>query len=558
MVPEWFPASELGIILAFVLGFGVVYGLERPDGDWSRHLRSRLLLGLPWGTLISVGFVVFVYLFVQQGIQDLSNPVVLPFRAWSYFHLGGVVWAGFSHASYGHLIGNLLGALVAGSLAEYAWGHFPQSRGTGSFESAWTNPYARAFVVAPGFVLTTGLLTAVFSIGPVIGFSGVVFAMWGFALVQYPLGTVVALVGSRLVGLVWQAFQTPVLEASAGPSFTSPWWAGIAIQGHAIGLFVGVVAGLLILQGRDRRPGALRIFAGVLLFAVSRSLWAVYWFRGGETYVLFRAVGVGLIVILAALIAAAVAAPGRPLFGSLVSRVTRPSRLTSDPESAVSLRAVAFVLLLVGAAAIAGPAIPVNLQTTADDPLPGEPLEVEGYEVTYAENIQNGMVSAIEVEAFGESTAVNTSGVIVRDTDRHLWATAITRSRLAFRGESTVEVGGIGWRETVDVQRQGWTAAGGDVTYHVSLAHDDKQQTAFLSAPATAEPTIDGRNVTIAAVAGGFRLRVHHANKTVSAPLPAQNQSVRVGGLTISRQESNLFAQRNDTTVRVATAETYE
>jgi hypothetical protein len=96
------------------------------------------------------------------------------------------------------------------------------------------------------------------------------------------------------------------------------------------------------------------------------------------------------------------------------------------------------------------------------------------------------------------------------------------------------------------------------VTYRVSLAHADQQQTAFLSAPVTAEPTIDGRNVTIAAVADGFRLRVHHANRTVSAPLPAQNQSVRVGGLTVSREESKLFAQRNDTTVRVATVETYD
>lgn len=559
MILEWVPVYAVGIGAVFLLGFGVVYLLDRPNGEWSRHLRSRLLVGIPWATIISVGFVAGVYLFVQQGIQNPHSPVVLPFRAWSYLYPEGTLWAGFSHASYGHVTGNLLGALVAGSLAEYAWGHFPRRRGTGSFSSLWTNPYARAFLIGPAGILATGVVTAIFSIGPVIGFSGVVFALWGFSLIHYPLRTVIALAGARVVRLVWEAVQTPVLEASATPSFSAPWWAGIAIQGHAIGLLVGVLTALIVLHRRNRTPGALRMFAGVLLFAVSRSLWAVYWFRGEQTYVLFRAVGVGLVVILAALIAAAVTASGRPLFETTLSRSVNLPRLPSGLSvPAISPQAAAFVLLLIGTAAIAGPAIPVNLQTTGDDQLPGDPIEIDGYELTYAENIQSGMVSVIEIEAFGESTAVNTSGVIVRDTDRHLWATAVSQRELAFRGDSTVQLGGTGWRETVRVNRHGWTVADGNVTYRITLSHGNQRHSLFVADPVMAEPTVDGRNVTIAAVSDGFRLRVDHDGETVSAPIPAHNESVRLGGMTFSRQQTQLFASRDETRVRVATVESYQ
>lgn len=63
-------------------------------------------------------------------------------------------------------------------------------------------------------------------------------------------------------------------------------------------------------------PPALRSFAGVLLFAVSESLWAVYWYRGGETHVLFRAVGFALVVALVTIVALTVAASDKPLRAS--------------------------------------------------------------------------------------------------------------------------------------------------------------------------------------------------------------------------------------------------
>lgn len=45
--------------------------------------------------------------------------------------------------------------------------------------------------------MSFGVLASLFALGPVIGFSGVVFALWGFALVFYPVTTIAALTGRR-------------------------------------------------------------------------------------------------------------------------------------------------------------------------------------------------------------------------------------------------------------------------------------------------------------------------------------------------------------------------
>jgi len=557
MVPEWLPVHRLAVLLAFVVAFAVVYAVDRPRGGWGRRLRSRLLFGVPWGTLVAVAFVAGVYLFAQGGLDSPYRPVVVPFRAWSYLYPVGMAFAGFSHASFGHVTGNLLGTLVAGSLAEYAFGHFPDERGAGSFASPRSNPYARAFGFVPAAILLCGLLTSLFALGPIIGFSGVVFALWGFALVHYPLGTVVALAGSQFVGLVWAVSRNPVVTGSASPSYGTPWWAGIAIQGHALGLFIGAIAGLLVLSRRGERPSALRLFAGGLLFSASQGLWAVYWYLGNQQYVLYRGAGTALVVLFSALLAAAGAARARPL----VERVAVPEpRTFTEAARSVSPRAVAFVALLVAFGAVAGPAVPVNMQTTTDDPVPGESLAVEGYEVTYAEDVPNGMVSVIDAEAFGQSTTVNTSGVIVYNERRHIWLTAVSKGRLAFDGARRVELGGVGWRETVTATRRGWRAVGGDPTYRVELAHGNRTMTAFVSEPSTAEATVDGRNVSVAAVDGGFEVRVTRAGAdgVATAPLPEPNGSVRVDGVRFVREETKLFAVRGDTRVRIANAEQYQ
>ena len=609
MVVEALTSDAAHLLLAAattVLALAVVYRIDRPNGSWTRRLRSRFLFGVPWGTLVAVAFVVCVYLFVQSGIDTPNRPVVIPFRAWSYFYPEGILWSGFAHAGLGHLTGNLLSALVAGTLAEYAYGHFPPERpGEGRFgsserdvfrsperdvfrsperdvfrsperdgsgpsvtdrvrRSVRMNPYVRAFVVVPGAILGFGLVASLFTLGPVIGFSGVVFALWGFALVHYPIGTVAALTGATLANVVYATIRTPVEFAEATPSFGPPGWANVAVQGHALGLIGGVLVAVWL--RRRRRDGdtaahtsAIAVFGAVLLFGASRRLWAVYWYLGNQRFELYRAVGFALLVVLALVVAVAVAGRDEPIRPALADTVpdAAPDTIRGSVAEATPA-AVGLVVLVVAFAAVAGPAIVPNLGTVDDGKAPGDPIPVEGYEVTYAEDVENRMVSVIDVEAFGRSTSVRTSGVIVRNADRGIWTTAVSRGNLAFWGDRTVDVGGTGWRETVRIERTGWVPTGGNATYRVDAVHEGARSTLFVSNATRAEPVLDGRNVTIAAGAERFELRVEHGNATRSAPVPGTNESVTLRGVEFVREDRALFAERGDTRVRVANRERYE
>ncbi len=546
----WLLFTRLGILLAIVVSLVIVRRLD--SHNRVAALRTRFLAGVPWGTVITVCGVLAVYLFVQGGFTNWFEPVVLPFRAWSYLYPLGMVLAPFSHAGPNHLMGNLVGTLVLAPVAEYAWGHFPTERGSQSFSSLRTNPYARVLAV-PAVVVLGGLFTSLFALGPIIGFSGVVFAFAGFALVRYPLGTVIAFSASAIFGLIYDAIRNPVVEASADPSFGGPWWAGIAIQTHAIGLLLGVLVGIAVFRRREGRPAVGRLWLGTLIFAVGQSLWAVYWFRGNDTFVLFRAVGAVLVFALAVLVAASVAASGRFSRGALVSGVER--------------RQVAALVLVLSLTALSAPAIPVNLLAfdTTDEALvagsnpgPDNTISVRDYTVTYAENVTNQLVSVLDISVLGETTTVNASGVIVESERRHIWTTAVSEDRLAFAGEATVRLGGLGWRETIRVTRNGWAVVGGENAYLVRFRQDGRKQLAYLSEPATAALTIRGKNVSVVPRQSGFWLAVSRHDRVLArVPLP-ENGTTRAANLTFSREGERLFVSAGKTRVRVAEEETYQ
>ncbi len=555
-VLDWLPVHRLALVVGVVVSVAAVWVLDRPRGRWGAALRRRFLLGVPWGTLTTALLVLSVYLFVQDGYAHWYAPVTIPFRAWSYFYPVGMLTSSFAHVGVNHLLGNLVGTITLGAVAEYAWGHYPRRRGASSFGSPRTNPFVRAFVAVPGAVFVVGLVTSLFALGPVIGFSAVVFAFAGFALVHRPYTTVLALTAGQVLRVVRAGLREPTLTAQARPSFSAPWWAGIAIQGHALGLLVGALLGVWLLHSRDEpRPSGLRVWTGAVLFAVAQSLWAVYWFRGGSTYVLFRAVGVGLVFVLAALLALTVSGSDRSLFG----RDAAVSVPAGDSASLGSLSAwqTGAVVLLLAAAALSGPAVVVNAVSVSDESLPGDTVEVRDYEVTYAENVPNGMVSAVNVSAFGETTSVNTSGVIVRNPDRGIWTTAVTKSRLAFRGQVPVRVGGLGWRDTVYAVRRGWVAAGGNTTYRVVLVHDGSARPVFTAPPAQADPVIAGRRVAFHTRPDRFRISVTRDNETAFGPIPEKNETVTVGGVTFVREGRKVYAEYNRTRVQVGKRETY-
>lgn len=201
----------LFVVAAVLASVAVVRRLHGPARRWGDVARSRLVMGVPWGSLLVIALVYCVYLFVQDGITAFGNPVTLPYRAYSYFYPLGMLTASFSHAGPGHLIGNLAGAAVVAPIAEYAWGHYPDERGETAFASWRTDPWIRALVIFPLIVVAITIGSSLFALGPVIGFSGVVFAFAAFALVHYPIVTLVGVLGVQGALLtLYRALQTPI------------------------------------------------------------------------------------------------------------------------------------------------------------------------------------------------------------------------------------------------------------------------------------------------------------------------------------------------------------
>ena len=544
-LPPWLPAPvQVAIPLVFLLSFVLVWRIDRPRGRWGRRLRSRFVLGVPWGTVVSVCGVLAVYLFVQQGWNRWHWPLTLPFSSWSYFYPTGWFFAAFSHSSSGHLIGNLTTTVAVAPLAEYYFGHFPGERAENPFSSWTTNPWIRAFVVFPLGVFVVGLATSLFAWGPIIGFSGVVFAFVGFALVRYPLLTVVAVSAQGVVRTVYNAVRDPVIFGAAEPGFSQPWWYGIAVQGHALGLLLGILLGVAVLYRRRERPDALRLWTGAVLLGTSLTLWALWWYRGESTYVLYRGLGMVFVVALAALTTVAATADRSPGFGELTGKQ------------------VGLLVLVLPLAVMVGVAVPVNLTTVDGAGVPGggPAVEAGGYTVTYAEGVQNEKVSVVDVEVLGETTSVRTSGVIVVNEDREIWTQQISKGQLAFSGRKSVRVGGLGWSKVVNVQRQGWNAADGGTAYQVWLRgpDDDAWTHTFASGPVTAGPTLAGKNVSVVPDDGEFRLRLSRNNSTAAeAPIPGPDESVTLEGIRFERDGKRLFAVFDGTRVRVASRESY-
>ncbi|MEF8799753.1 MAG: rhomboid family intramembrane serine protease [Halolamina sp.] len=558
MTVPWALLQRVAVVVTLLGGAGTALYLD--ESGLIERLRHRFVLGVPWGTVVSVLGVLSVYLFVQGGLNHWYRPVVIPFRAWSYLAPLGMLTAGFSHVGPGHLLGNLFGTLTLAPIVEYAFGHYPRKRGSNSFGSLRTNPFVRSLVIFPTGVAIAGVVLTLFTLGPVIGFSGVVFAFAGFALVRYPFGTVLALAGSDVLGLAYRSLVSPTQVASGRSVFITPWWSDIAIQGHAMGLLAGILLGALFVQRADESaPRPARLWAGVVIVATMQSLWAVYWYRGGTEFVLFRAFGASIIAIVAVLITVAVTGSNRPLlrwFTSVDADANDSAGRTSDWAS-ISAQQVGITALVILASVLAGPAIPLNL-VTAEGDVPGDPVTVDGYEVTYAERVPNGMVSAVPLEAFGESTQVNTSGVIVRNEDRQIWSTAVSKGQLAHSGQSRVVVGGVGWRKTVTAVRRGWQAIDGGVAYRVRLVADDANRTAFTSEPAQANLQINGNNVSVAPANGTFVLIVGTENRTSRAPVPGKNSSVTLENITFTRQNKRVIAGYDGTNVTVLKKERYK
>jgi membrane associated rhomboid family serine protease len=592
-------AAAFALLLgATLLGsVAIVRRLATPARPWREVARERLVWGVPWGSLVVILGVCGVYLFVQDGISDPENPVTIPYRAWSYFSPLGMATASFSHADLAHLAGNLIGAAVVAPLAEYAWGHYPDDDDVGEDAPAWrANPWLRALVVFPLIVIVVGLVTSLLALGPVIGFSGIVFAFAGFAIVHYPIPTLIGTIGVQgALMTIFQAFQQPVTVYIAEPTPPGPpSWATIAIQGHALGFFVGLVLGLLLVRQRNRRPDPLHLWLAVLLFGFSKSLWAIYWFGAEDTFVLLRGPGVIIIVALAVVVTLAVTGADRPLVprslrerlsrSSAPSPVERPleladsdrtgprldriAELARGSESGVSsteplYQREAFVAVLLVTAVLAGMAIPTNLLLVDAASASESAVEIEGYTVEYAEGVDSQLVSPVAIGPFNETVAIESNGVIVSNDQRQIWFEAVTSQRLAFTGEETVYVGEPGWREAVTVERTGWEPVGNETVYQVWIeGGGESRQLAHESNESTADVRIDDRELAVASEDGEFVLDVETGDGAESdaatVPIPTTDEPTEANGLTFEYDDGTVYAVSNGTEVAVAARETYD
>ncbi len=596
---DWLePVLTALVIVTVALSLVAVRRLERRNRRWRDVLRARFLYGVPWGTLIIIAFVLAFYLFVQDGISDFDSPVVKPFRAWSFFYPLGILSSSFSHAHAGHITGNLIGTVVAAPIAEYAWGHYPRERdGSDGWGPAWLhNPWVRACAIFPGVVVLVGLFTGLFALGPVIGFSGVVYAFAGFAIVRYPIVTLIATVGLQsVVSRTFDALQTPIGYYVAQPQGPSPpSWATIAIQGHALGFFIGLFLALALFRYRGHRPNVLSLWIAVLVYGFSKSLWAIYWFGGADVYILLQGPGVIVVIALAAVVVVAVAGSDRglaprwlerrfsrptadevrsngllarvlergtpqsassegsnPKGGARLERirelVARPRSSLPAPLTDYSRQSVAIVVLLVVLAAITGPAIPVNLFVYDGD---GEgygetTITIEDYSVTYAEDVDNPIASVVGVEEF-DPGSLDASGVIVSSPERQIWTEAVSANQLAFSGEATVTVGGPAWRDSVTAEREGWSPVGNDTVYQVWLEDDDDRILAHTSNESRVGAQIDGQNITVGAEDGEFYLEVSDRAESL---LSADNGEAADQDGTVTAERVELPAENETASV---------
>ena len=586
--------TSLALVFTLLVTVGFIWYVEG-RGRWRARLEDRFVYGVPWGTVVTVTLIVGFYLLAQSGFRNWAEPVTFAFVSWSYFYPTGMLTAGIAHGSPQHLASNMAATLVIGPIVEYAWGHYPpSSSGTRTIDSSrgsrdvppepesdhtesrrtdggslelgsgdgssggWlSRPWIRALVVFPAASFGVAFFTVVFSLGPGLGFSGAVFAFVGFAVVTYPITTVVGITGASALGTLYTALSQPVLRETIDPGTPGPpEWAGIGFQAHLLGFLIGVLLAIALLWHRERDPpSAERVFFAALLVGLVQSLWLIVWPGGDDVFVLYRGAGVVLVLGLTALLTVAVTGSDRPILDVGDSSAWVPTR-----------RQISIGLLVVCTAFVALPSLFLGLTVVDDDTVPGTgAIAVGDYTVTYEENVTSGQTPAVDL-GDEELFASQQSGVIVVSDERELWTVGVRPEILEYEGNATVAVGGIGWHETVHAQRSGWDVLGNDTAYVVDLAADGETTRSFESDPVAVPGTLEGHTLEVAPTPGGFEIRVYAAETVEespeeTAPVPEIDDTTTVGNLEFATRETTdgvgLFVETAETEVQIAEREEY-
>jgi len=224
------------------------------------------------------------------------------------------------------------------------------------------------------------------------------------------------------------------------------------------------------------------------------------------------------------------------------------------PRFGPGVRTLGVTIVVVALIVVSIPAIPLNVAPVGEEPAPNTAVEIRDYTVGYAENVPDGYAAAASAPFIGAYPTINRTGVIVVSEQRRIWTRQIGWQQLQNRGRSSFDVGGLGWRETVTADWNGWSVRGNASVYEVALRVDDGPwRQSFRSPERTADVRIANRSVSLRPAEDNFEVVVVMGNETLDvAPVPAEDIQLTVGGLTISRQGSTLFAGADGTRVPIA------
>ena len=452
-----------------------------------------------------------VYLLIQDGLTAWTAPISIPYRAWGYQHVSGMLIAPFAHVSPGHLIGNLVGLVVFGTMLEVTVGHYPPHRGAVGFQTLRENPWVRAVLIGPAVVGLVGIGLSLIALGPVIGFSSVVFWLMGVLVVLRPVIAVIGLLATDAVRVAYLAVVAPVVGVTAEAQFVTPWFAEIALQAHAVGLLIGVLTGIAIRNRGSITADAPASYvgAGVMLIGIDRGLWAIFFYDDGGTYILYRAIGVAMVAMMALLVVGAVRGDRR-----------------------------ARALIVTTVIILAAVAVPYNVVAPATAEETDRSLTVGSYSVSYAESVPDASVDRIPVRMGPLSTAVTTSGVIVTDRADGVWITAVSADELAFEQAAQIPLAVDGQRVQVEVVIDRWQVLGNDSAYRVR-ATTPSRVPLFESPMSTAAPTLADQQITLVPTPDGFDVR----SGGLTRPLPAVNETVQLGAVVLRTQEEHVVAE---------------
>jgi len=485
-----FAALSVALALVVLIGY---WSRPKVLHELLRLSRERLVYGLPLGTLVIVSVNLAFFAFAQRAYAG-GNLLIVPYISWSYGYPLGFLTAPIGHANVSHITGNLVSTLVFAPVAEYVIGHKNSRR-----------PLLRALVGVPLAWYAVGVFVSVFSLGPSIGFSGVLFFFFGFVVVFYPVVSVGLLVVSEVFRTVIGALRSPVTVQSTVESVTTtPPWANIAVDAHLLGFLLGVGLAVLLARRRGADVDGYRVGAAILLLGVAQGLHLI-WLSQDSSYVLYRGIGVTVVALLALMAG----------FGVTVES-SAPPLLGLDELPLRRAASVGFLAVPIVIFCVVGFVTGLGAVSTTDE---AEKVDVGDYTVLYGENLQNQRVVSIP---FIDITPANftSSGAFVKSEERGAWRQVASARSLRSNPNRTFLVGGLTWDEEVRLERVGMTSTTGEEAYTVFVTAENVSRPVFYSSPADTGVTFDGWRV---------RLNVTDGVRTVSMVRDDERRKVYIG-----------------------------